>query len=307
MNLALWQGRFREYLEVRNYSPRSRDGYVGELRCFFAFLESLGVESLGNVTREVIEEYRGHLFERRTARGKRLSAGSQIGYLCHIRVFFRYLLREGFVAIDPTAGVELPRRHVSMPRTVLSEQETERVLDSADGKDPVGIRNRAILEVLYCTAVRNSELRDLLLDHINLETGELHVRSGKGRKSRRLPLGEEAVTWLREYLAHARPHFVRKAEERHLFLTMHGGPLERGSLAKLVKAIAKKAGLKKPVTPHVLRHCCATHMLRNGAGLRQLQEILGHDSPQTTQRYTRLEVSDLRKVLERCHPREKKS
>jgi integrase/recombinase XerD len=306
MNLALWQSRFKEYLELRNYTPRSVEGYVAQLRPFFDFLAGAGVDSLGAVTRDVMEDYRVHLYEHEY-RGRRVSIATQTGKLCQIKVFFRFLERDGFVPLDPTAGVQLPRQQRPLPRTVLSEKETERLLEILEGREPIDIRNRAMLEVFYCTGIRNSELSALVLDDVDLRTAELFVRSGKGRKARKLPLGEEAVAWLREYVDHARPHFVQAPNETVLFLSLRGGTLRRNTLAMIVRAAARKAGLKKRVTPHVLRHSCATHMLRNGAGLRQLQELLGHDSPQTTQRYTRLEVSDLRKVLQRCHPREKKS
>lgn len=305
MNLELWQNRFREHLEQRNYSERSIEAYTGQLRIFFEFLSSLGVESLGGVTRDVLEEYRGHLYAREY-HGRRIAATTQSGRLSQLKVFFRYLEREGFVPIDPTAGVDLPKVCRPAPRVILTELETERVLEAMAGNGPVEIRNRAMMEVFYCTGIRNSELRDLMLTDVDLQRAELFVRSGKGRKPRRLPLGEEATSWLCEYIRHARPHFVRVRSEERVFLSSHGGGLGRSVLANIVSAAAVRAKLSKHVTPHVLRHSCATHMLRHGAGLRQLQELLGHDSPTSTQRYTRVEISDLRKVLKRCHPREKK-
>lgn len=306
MNLTLWQSRFREHLEQRNYAERSIEGYLGQLRPFFEFLSSMGIETLGGVTRDVMEQFRSHLFEREY-RGRRVTAATQSGSLCQIKVFFRYLEREGFIPLDPTAGLDLPRVRRPLPRVILTEQETTRLLEAMAGNEPIEIRNRAMMEVFYCTGIRNSELRDLTLDDVDLRAAELFVRSGKGRKARKLPLGEEAVSWLREYVEHARPHFVLSPRDHQLFLSTHGGGLGRSVLARIVSDAATRAGLNKHVTPHVLRHCCATHMLRHGAGLRQLQELLGHESPMSTQRYTRIEVSDLRKVLERCHPREKKA
>lgn len=306
MNLGLWQTRFRDYLEARNYSERTIEGYVAGLRPFFEFLACMGIDSLGGVTRDVVAEYSTSLYAREY-RGRRIAASTQAMCLCRLRVFFRFLEREGFVPMDPTGGLELPRVAPRTLPTMLSEQEAVRVLEAAPGTTPIDVRNRTMLEVLYCTAIRNSELRSLTLDDVDLEAAELVVRCGKRRKARRLPLGEEAVAWLRDYTDHARPHFVTAPAERLLFLSLRGGPLRRNTLSTIVRDIAKRAGLGKRVTPHVLRHCCASHMLRRGAGLRQLQELMGHESPHTTQRYTRLDVSDLRKVLERCHPREKKA
>jgi len=306
VNLALWQSRFRENLELRNYAERSIEGYVGQLRLLFDFLTSLGIETLGAVTRDVMEQYRSHLYEREF-RGKRVTAATQCGSLSQLKVFFRFLEREGFIPIDPMAGFDLPRVRQAMPRTILTEQETARVLEAMEGNAPIEIRNRAMMEVFYCTGIRNSELRDLNLDDVDLRAAELFVRCGKGAKARKLPLGEDAVAWLAEYIRHARPHFVLAPGVQRLFLSLRGGGLGRSVLARIVSDAATKAGLTKHVTPHVLRHCCATHMLRHGAGLRQLQELMGHASPTSTQRYTRIEVSDLRKVLERCHPRERKN
>ena len=305
MNPALWKSRFKEYLELRNYSPRSVDGYTAELAPFFRFLEAQGVESLAALTRETIEEYRTHLFEA-SHRGRRLSAATQAHRLSTIRVFTRFLAREHFIAIDPSAGVELPRVPQTLPRHILSEDEAERVVETSAGVGPLDVRNRAILEVLYCTAIRSQELRDLRLDDLALDRGELCVRRGKGAKGRVLPLGEEAIAWLKEYLARARPYLVRSSAQALVFLTYRGNRLGRSELARMVRGIARRTGVKKAVTPHVLRHSCATHMLRHGAGLRQLQELMGHASPESTQRYTRVEVSDLRRVLQRCHPRERK-
>lgn len=306
MNPDLWKSRFKEYLELRYYSPRSVAGYTAELDVFFRFLEAQGVESLAAITREVMEEYRAFLFEA-THRGKRISASTQAHRLSTVKVFTRFLAREKFIAIDPGAGVELPRLPQTLPRHILSENEAEQVVETSEGVGPLDIRNRAILEVLYCTAIRNQELRDLRVEDVALDCGEVCVQRGKGAKGRMLPLGDDAVDWLKEYLAHSRPYLVRSTEQMLLFLTCRGNRLGRSELARLVRGIGRKAGVKKAVTPHVLRHSCATHMLRHGAGLRQLQELMGHASPETTQRYTRVEVSDLRRVLKRCHPRERKA
>jgi integrase/recombinase XerD len=186
----------------------------------------------------------------------------------------------------------------------LSEGETEKLLGVSDITTPLGIRNRTILELLYATAIRNTELRELRIDDIDLERQELFVARGKGGKSRRLPLGEEAAAWLEDYLLNARPALLGPASGELVFLSAGGRQLDRGRLSILVRKTATACGLDKHVTPHLLRHCCATHMLRRGAGVRQLQAMLGHSDLSTTQRYTRIEISDLHKTVSKYHPRE---
>jgi integrase/recombinase XerD len=258
------------------------------------------------VTREVLGDYRAHLYERQS-RKRRISATTQSRYLSQLRLFFGYLVQHGFIAHDPSVDLQLPRASKPLPRVVLSELETAQVCDGAGGKDPIDIRNRAIVELLYCTGIRNSELRALTVDDLNLASAEIQIIRGKGGKSRTLPLGDDAKHWMAEYLAHSRPHLVKWAQQRILFLSLHGRPIGRACLGALVRAVAKKAGVDQVVTPHVLRRSCATHMLRRGAGLRQLQEFLGHETLQSLQHYTRLDTGDLRQVLVRCHPRETKS
>jgi len=305
VNVDLWKSRFKEYLQLRNYSPRSIEAYVSELKSFLAHLEVIGVDSLAALTRDHVEDYRAFLAEA-TYRGQRLAVSTQAHRLANVKVFTRFLARERFISIDPGASVDRPRVPRTAPGAVLSELEAERVVESTAGVGPVSVRNRAMLEVLYCTGIRNQELRELRLHDVHLERAELHVRCGKGGKARMLPLGEDAIAWLKEYLLRARPYLVASGAQRVLFLSYRGHPLSRTAVAKIVRGLAVQSGLKKMVTPHVLRRSCATHMLRHGAGLRQVQEMLGHASPQTTEKYTRMEVSDLRRALQRFHPREKK-
>jgi integrase/recombinase XerD len=192
-----------------------------------------------------------------------------------------------------------------IPRTILSERETLRLLEAPPVDSELGVRDRAILEVLYGTGLRNTELCQLNLDELDFARHLLRVSHGKGDKPRLVPLGEEAEIWLQEYLLKVRPRLLRNANDHQVFLGSRGCPLTRARLATLVSRWARRAGLQKHTTPHTLRHSCATHMLAHGADLRYIQAMLGHSSPETTQRYTRVEISDLRKVILRCHPRER--
>ena len=299
-----WKPRFSDHLLMRGFSSRTAQGYAGELTALFAFLEARGVTSLTQVTRDDVEAYRHHLFTAEFA-GRRLGLGSQGRRISAVKSFFSFLTDQQTILLDPSAHLQRPKVPRTLPRQLLSESETEKLLEDGDITTPLQIRNRAILELLYATAIRNSELRNLELGEVDLERQELFVMRGKGGKSRRLPLGEEAAAWLEDYLFNARPYLAHPTSGDTVFLSSRGFKLACGKLAELVRELAAGRGLEKKVTPHLLRHACATHMLRRGAGIRQLQVLLGHDSLETTQRYTRIEISDLHQVLSKFHPRER--
>lgn len=302
--LALWRERFGEHLAMRGLSPCTVKIYTAELKPLFAFLETQGVEHVAELTSGHLEGYRSHLFYLRW-RGKSLSLATQGLRLAAVKRFARFLCRAGFHLVDVGVSLELPMRPRNLPRVILSEDETVRLVEAPDVSTPLGLRDRAALELLYGTALRNAELRALELGHLDFGRRSVHIVRGKGAKARVLPLGEEAQVWLEEYLVRGRPALVQDEGLQSVFLSNGGRACSSRCLTDMVQAWGRRAGLEKTVTPHVLRHSCATHMLRRGAGLRQLQVLLGHSSPDTTQVYTHVEVSDLRKVLRRCHPRER--
>jgi integrase/recombinase XerD len=303
--LLLWQSRFAEYLAVRGTSPRTLETYRTELIHFFAFLDEHGVQSLAELTRDHLEGYRTFLFYQRSRSGRNLALSTQQVRLQAIRRFAKFLAHERYHLLDVGIHIELPRRTQTLPRVILTESEIVRLMEAPDVTRPMGRRDRALLELLYGTGIRNSELIELRLEHLDLARRLVHIVQGKGRKDRVVPLGGEAQAWLEEYLTRARGQLLHRGEQPQVFVTYFGGPIAREQLAIIVARHGRRAGLDKHVTPHVLRHSCATHMLKRGAGLRHLQVMLGHSSADTTQRYTRVEPSDLRKVLRRCHPRER--
>lgn len=297
-----WMERFAEWMRLRNWSEQTITTYRAGLRQFFAYLEAQGVASLAVVTRELVEGFRNHLYHRKT-RGKPISVATQASRLTAAKSFLRFLVRENVLLVDVSSTVDLPRQPATLPK-VLGEDEVVKMLEAPDTSAALGIRDRALLETLYATGLRNGELGALCLGDIDWERQALLVRLGKGKKSRWVPLGEEALAWLEEYLRRVRPQLVLREDEPHLFLSYQGRPLSRGAVIHLVGNYAKACGLVG-VKPHTLRHSCATHMMKRGAGLRHLQELLGHSSPLTTQHYTQVELSELQKVLRRCHPRER--
>lgn len=302
---ALWKARFADWLEVRFRSSDTRNNYLRGLNPFLEFVLALGATSWAEVNQDVLEEYRAHVFGLRNPRtGNSLRVGTHIARLMSVKVFFRFLVREGFVLANPAAQLELPRHKVPLP-VVLTESEVLKILDEPDTTTLTGIRDRTILELLYGTGLRNGEMCSLTLDLVDLAVHQVRLQKGKGGKGRVLPLGQEAQVWLELYLESVRPYWLRNAAVTAVFLDRWGsGPITRCTVSMLVRSLGKRAGLGKAVTPHSLRHSCATHMLRRGAGLRHIQQMLGHEQLSSTEHYTRVDVTDLRRVLSRCHPRE---
>lgn len=306
LDLELWRQRFAEYITHRHFSKNSVEAYGASLKPFFDFLDQQGIDSLSLVHRQTLEDYRAHIFAKRSPNGKLWSVSTQRGRLGVVKAFFRFLFHEGYLLVDVASGLDFPRRQEVLPK-VLSEAETIKLLETPDTETPAGIRDRAILEVLYCTGIRNSELCHLELCDLRLggDFPSLHVHLGKGAKSRLVPLAQEAVQWLEIYIAQVRPRWLFRSDNTRIFLSTQGRSLERTALAIIVSSTAKKAKLGRSVTPHMLRHGCATHMLARGANLRQVQALLGHSSSTTTERYTKVEISDLAKAVHRHHPRER--
>jgi integrase/recombinase XerD len=230
-----------------------------------------------------------------------LSPRSVARHLSAVRQFHRFLVREGYAADDPTAHLESPRPWQRLP-VVLTSEEVERLLSFRETMTPQDLRDHAMLEVMYASGLRVSELVGLRLSDLNLNAGIIHVL-GKGDKERLVPLGDAAAASLRAYLAHGRPRLEKRRASPHLFLGRHGRGLTRQMFWQLLKRYVRTAGIAKRVTPHTLRHSFATHLLEGGADLRSVQLMLGHADIGTTQIYTHLSRSHLKAIYEKFHPR----
>lgn len=231
----------------------------------------------------------------------RTSVRSAARRLSSLRRFFRHQIREGRIREDPTAGVNSPRLGRPLPKT-LTEEEVEALLAAPDISTALGMRDRTMLEVLYATGLRVTELVGLRLDQVNLRQGVIRV-VGKGDKERLVPLGEEALYWLDRYLREARPDLYKSLPDATLFPSRRGRPQTRQTFWHTVKRHAVKAGIKKPLSPHVLRHAFATHLLNHGADLRVVQMLLGHSDISTTQIYTHIARQRLKDLHTQHHPR----
>jgi len=230
-----------------------------------------------------------------------LRASSVARRLSSLRGLYRYLVREGQLARDPTELIERPRTSRPLPKT-LSREVAGTLVEAPDVDSVRGLRDRALLEILYATGMRASECAGLRLEDVNLNAGYV-VCTGKGRKQRLVPLGAEAIVWLRAYLERARPHDTRRHDGGRLFVSPRGRALSRQALWTIVRAAAARAGVTQRVSPHVLRHSFASHLLEGGADLRAVQAMLGHADIATTQIYTHLPSAALKRMYRDFHPR----
>ncbi len=235
------------------------------------------------------------------ATSNKLSVRTLARRLSSLRRFYGYLVREGLMRHDPSARVESPRLGRPLPKS-MTESEVETLLEAPNVDSALGLRDRAMLEVLYATGLRVSELISLVHAQVNLRQGAIRV-VGKGNKERLVPLGEEAIAWLQRYLNEARPELAGNRSVDALFPTQRGSAMTRQGFWHLIKRYAQKAGIRKSLSPHVLRHAFATHLLNNGADLRVVQMLLGHSDISTTQIYTHVARERLKNLHAEHHPR----
>lgn len=308
-HLSLLAARFDDWLQAINYSPKTRVNYGRDVRLFLQWLtEHTAATNVSEVAPAHLQQYQLWLYNyERREEGKeprRLSVGAQACRLAAVRKFFAWLLREQRLAFNPAATLQMPQQPRRLPRNVLTKAEARRLLEATPASKPRDIRDRAILEVLYTTGLRRAELIDLSIYDLSFETATLRVEHGKGDRTRLVPLTESAQTSLKLYLTEARSVFAREASQTRLFVsTRSGGPLDDADIVRIVQKAARRAGLSKHVTPHTLRHTCATHLLKGRADIRQIQKLLGHRRLSSTEIYTHVEIGDLREVVNRCHPR----
>jgi integrase/recombinase XerD len=289
---------YLDHLRVeRGLAQNTLEAYSRDLTEFVRWVE----EHLGRSLREVKEEDVRFYFLGKKQRG--MSARSLRRKASSLRGLYRFLQKEGRVDEDPTQLLEVPRLGVPLPRD-LTLDEVDRLLAQPDPGEALGIRNQAMLELLYATGLRVSELLALRLKDLNLEVGYV-VAYGKGKKERLVPIGEAAMEKLKEYLSSVRPGLAKSGRAPYVFLNRSGKGLSRQGFWKILKRYALQAGISSPVTPHVLRHSFATHLLERGADLRSVQLMLGHASISTTQIYTHLNRERLKQIYESHHPRAK--
>ena len=275
-------------------SKNTLNSYRFDLSIFVSWLAETKKIELLDVSELEIQEFLAFKFP--TSKSRSISR-----LLATLRRFFRFLLRENKIKEDPTLKIQTPKIPKSLPKS-LSEDEVEGLLKAPDIKTDVGMRDRSMLELLYACGLRVSELVGIQLTEVILSDGVIRV-TGKGSKTRLVPMGEEAVDWIKKYLAESRQNILNKQTSKFLFVTNRGGEMTRQAFWYLIKKYALMANIDKPMSPHILRHAFATHLINHGADLRVVQMLLGHSDISTTQIYTHVARERLKKLHQEHHPR----
>jgi integrase/recombinase XerD len=288
-------GRSYDTLRTATYS----------LKAFARFLTRQQITDVEEITEEIMEAYQLELAFHPTIRGSLPGAGSQAFTLGKVKGFTRFLNQSDYLISDPAKKIRMPKPPKRLPKSILSPAEVKRLLNAPDMRTRLGYRDRVVLEILYDTAVRRAELVNIKLGDLDLQNGYIRIR-GKGGKERVVPSSTRVCEMIRNYILGIRSSFLPKdrPDDGYLFLSRRLRKMNDRTILYIVKRHAKRAGVKKNVTAHGLRHTCATHMLKNGAPIRQLQEMLGHESLESTQIYTRVTISELKEIHAKYHPSE---
>ncbi len=287
---------------TRGYSPRTIDNRRAMLSFLVAFLAERGVTRPVEVTRPMLESYQRFCFHYRTRTGAPLSFRSQSQRLLAVRAFFKWAARAHHVLHNPASEIELPKVEQRLPRPALTAAEAELVLAQPDLATPAGLRDRTMLEVLYATGIRRSELAHLAVFDVDVDRQTLLVRQGKGRRDRMVPIGERALAWIGRYLRSARPALVLEPDDGALFVSADGIGFSPDRLTQIVGGYVVASGVGKQGACHLFRHTLATLMLEGGADIRYIQAMLGHAELSTTQIYTQVSIRALQAVHAATHP-----
>ncbi len=295
-------GEFVEWMGAHGYAEATISGRRRALRSLQRWLAERGVTRTGEVTRPMVERYQRWLFHHRKPNGQPLTFLTQRGMLTPVRAFFSWAAKTNRVLYNPASELEMPRVEHRLPKHVLTVAEVETVMSQPDLTHPGGRRDRAILEVFYSTGIRRSEVVELRLFDIDFDRRAVHIRQGKGRRDRVVPIGERALVWVDRWLRDGRERYVLEPDDGFIFIARDGGPLSRAYMTTMAGHYVTKANIGKTGSCHLFRHTMATLMLESGADIRFIQAILGHAKLSTTQIYTHVTITQLSAVHDACHP-----
>ncbi|OIP31345.1 MAG: recombinase XerD [Deltaproteobacteria bacterium CG2_30_63_29] len=293
---------YLEWMRVKNYSERTVENRELYLSYFIAWCEERGLNRPSEITKPILERYQRYLYYYRKQDGRPLSFRSQHARIVPVRAYFKYLARQNQILYNPAADLDLPRIEHRLPKHVLSVAEAEQVLAQTDVSEPLGLRDRAILELFYSTGIRRMEAIGLQLYDLDAERGTLIVRQGKGKKDRVVPIGERAAAWVEKYVLEVRGQLLVPPDDGTLFLTKDGEAFTRNRMSQLVRNYVDAAQLGKRGSCHLFRHTMATLMLEHGADIRYIQQMLGHAKLETTQIYTQVSIRQLKAIHDATHP-----
>jgi integrase/recombinase XerD len=302
VGFPLLVSRFGDWMRVKNFAERTVGNRVEQLAGLSVWCAERGLRRPADVTKPVLERYQRWLYHRRKDDGKPLTFRSQYTALSCARSFFRWLVKQNYLLSNPASEIELPKLEKRLPRYVLTTTEAEAVLMQPDLGTPLGVRDRAMIEVLYSTGIRRMELAGLAIYDLDVERGTLMVRQGKGKKDRMIPIGGRAIAWMDKYQREVRPELVVEPDDGTIFLTMDGEAFGGGALTALVRGYVRAANIGKTGACHLFRHTMATLMLENGADIRFIQAMLGHVSLTTTEIYSHVAIRKLKEIHDATHP-----
>jgi integrase/recombinase XerD len=300
-SLALLLDKYLQHLAVKGFSESTLRVRRVHMEMFLKWCRRSRTIAPTQVTRTSLESYQRYLFQYRKKDGQPLAVASQHSRLAPLKVWFKWLTYRKYIPRDPAAELELPRIGYKLPN-VMNRDEAERVLSQPNVGEPLGIRDRAMLEILYSSGLRRMELLHLKLYDVDQKHGLVTVRQGKGNRDRVVPVGERALAWLDMYLNTLRPEIVRQPDSGIVFLTSNGVPFTPNHLSWLARQYVKSAGIGKGGACHIFRHTMATLMLEGGADIRYIQAMLGHVRLDTTQIYTHVSIRMLKQVHTTTHP-----
>lgn len=292
------------YLKSIGRSFYTIRGVKVSLRKLITFLENEKVFELEHLTYDILEDFQQELAFSITKKGTPLAIQTQIHHLCNVRSFTEYLYDRDYLYHDPGKKIKIPKEPRSLPKVILSTAEIKKLMKAPDLRTAKGYRNRVILEILYDTAIRRSELCLIKLSDLDLDAGYARI-TGKGNHERVVPVSQRVSKLIKNYILFIRSEFIQSQDDcGYLILNRWGSQMHPNGIWGAVNRCVVLSGIKKRISTHSLRHACATHMLKNGAPIRHIQEMLGHASIQTTQIYTRVTINDLKKIHSKYHPGE---
>jgi len=294
--------RFSIWQLERNYSRHTVDTRARILRDFIVWADHRGLKHPQEITKPVVERFQRHLFYYRKANGAPLSFRTQSMRMTPIRAFFKWLTKQNIILSNPSSDIDLPRPEMRLPNAILTIDEAEKILAQPNIETPAGLRDRAMMELLYVTGMRRSEAAQIKNWDMDFGRKAAIIRQGKGHKDRVVPIGERALKWLEKYRDEARPKLSGGDDNHAFFLNRWGQQLEEKRLTKMMHEYKAMAGVKKPGACHLWRHTMATMMLEGGADIRFIQSMLGHATLETTQIYTRVSITKLAEIQAATHP-----
>ncbi len=301
---------FKEYLESNQFSERTVENYCSCTKQFLSYIEEYypRIISLEKITKDIVLDYQNYLASYKNDKGEPLANKTQSLKLQALKKLFFFLIKKDWILRDPTSVIIFPKEEERLTRNILSEKEVFDILDKLKCRDPIGIRNRSIVELFYSCGIRTSELCNLKVCDINLKEQTVTIVKGKGNKSRVLPIGQYASFYIQLYLEKARKYMLKgkRDDPGYLFLSQRGNAFNKSTINKSVmRSVERKIKINRSISCYCFRHAVATHLLRDKVDIMDIAQLLGHSSLKTTQKYLHVEISDLKKMHSLYHPREK--